>query len=428
MNTSWCIVADDFTGAGDSAVQFCTAGLPARLLLGSGNETMSACRSAIVVDTDSRYLPSEEAYVPVRRLTEALHRHGARRFFKKIDSTLRGNIVEEIRAVMDGAGYQLALVCPAAPRNGRTVVDGVCLLDGVPVAADSPARDRFTPVSDANVASLFESRFPGAIELLDLHMLHQGADALRVRVLDGAGRGTRIFVADARTMDDLGTLAALADVPGLLLAGSSGLAEALAALAIPVGNAKVPSPVRVLPAGKTIFVVGSLTNTSLIQCDRFFARGGVGRLMIDTDAAFADPDAEFSRAMAALRILPERAALLIQTDVSVPAGSREFLKRRGAAVSAFLGRITAAATEARTAGFVFASGGDVAARVVSALGADLVDYTEEVLPGVPYGHFTASTLGRRIQFASKSGGFGTSDSLVDLFARVTGTAAKENIA
>ena len=67
----------------------------------------------IVFNTDSRWLTPEEAYEKVSFAAHLLHRIDARFFYKKIDSTLRGNIGSEIDAFMDVICFAGALVAPA---------------------------------------------------------------------------------------------------------------------------------------------------------------------------------------------------------------------------------------------------------------------------------------------------------------------------
>ena len=72
-----------------------------------------------------------------------------------------------------------------------------------------------------------------------------------------------MFVADAETMEDLKAVASLSALDGLLFAGSSGLAEALAKNG---GDAKPALPR--FSQNRALFVIGSVTPTSAAQCDR----------------------------------------------------------------------------------------------------------------------------------------------------------------
>ncbi|MDP2790234.1 MAG: four-carbon acid sugar kinase family protein [Rectinemataceae bacterium] len=424
MHSPWFIIADDFTGSGDSAVQFRSEGCPARLAIKPEVVVLQASlSSAIVVNTDSRYLSPQKSYDSVHAVAEFLANAGAKHFFKKIDSTMRGHIEDEVAAVMDGAGFRRALVCPAAPRNGRTVVDGLCLVDGNPIDSSASAKDPFTPVNQAKVFAHFERRFSGHIADLPLSTVRKGASEL-LRAIDEAPGSIRLFTADAATLSDLAIIASAAVAQGLLLVGSSGLAEALARHENRIeADPGDHSGVVRLPSGRMAFFVGSVTATSVAQCARLAESENVLRLVVNGRSAADDPEAEMGRMLDLLRQGPAGKTLLVHTDSIESGASAEGIKARGSLISQFLGNLALAASRERDLGFLFAMGGDTAARVAAALGADYIDFTDELLPGLPYGYFESNALGRRLYFASKSGGFGSADALLEVLARLT---AKES--
>ena len=420
MISTWCIVADDFTGTGDTAVQFCSDGRPVRLLLGQQPGHRSFPRSqTVVIDTDSRYLDAETAYRKVRGIVELLHSSGQRRFFKKIDSTLRGNVAAEISAVMDGAGYDCAIVAPSAPRNGRTVSNGICRIDGVPIGSTEALRDPFTPVAEARVASLFEERFAGRVEGLDLSAMRAAPDELLKRVREGRARGTKIFVADAESLEDLAAVAGLAREKGLLFVGSSGLAEALSNASRPLSAKKHFSHPAIAP-GQSLFIVGSVAATTTAQCEVFAADPRVASIELDCAAFARDSKAERDRLLGLVRARSANEAILLRTNGAGAFSSDvEAVKEQGARISRFLGEICLAIARERRVRFLFASGGDTAARMTEALGAETIDFVDEILPGLPLGYISSRGLGRRVYFVSKSGGFGAPDAMISVLSRIS---------
>jgi len=422
MSEHWYIIADDFTGSGDSAVQFRTADCPARLVISdSALAEAACCRSATVIDTDSRFLAPDQAYAKVLEVVRRLRAAGARLIFKKLDSTLRGQISDEIAAVMDGAGYECALVCPAAPRNARVVTAGFCFVDGEPIGSRDAMRDPFTPVIEPRIASHFQSRFQGKVEEIGLAVLRSGECALREAIAEGRRRGTRIFVADAESLDDLSRMAALKDEDGLLFAGSSGLAEALAGV-----RREGPRPLmeRVRP-GSALFMVGSVTPTADEQCARLASSGRATEIVVDGAAAAEDEGSELGRVRSLVAGAPRDKATLIRTSPVDGSLSAPEARERGAAISRFMGAVALAAARDRDIRFLFASGGDTAARIVLAFGADYIEYFDEPLPGLPFGSFRSAALGRSLGFASKSGGFGAPDALVDVLSIATRSERSE---
>jgi uncharacterized protein YgbK (DUF1537 family) len=416
MNTEWVIIADDFTGAGDSAVQFGSAGKPVRLLLKPQTDKKHGRSiAATVVDTDTRFLSADEAYERVAAATRELHRAGARAFFKKIDSTLRGNPADETAAVMDAAGFSFAIVAPSAPRNKRTVSGGICYVAGVPLASTAVSRDPFTPVTESRVSTIMGRRFPGAVRELGLDLVRSGKDALQAKVRAELQGGARVFVADAETMEDLKAVADLSAMEGALFVGSSGLAEALA------DKESVDKPM--LPRifrGRVLFVIGSVTPTSAVQCDRLVRVGGVYEAVAQSQSVLDDPAQEMRRMIDLISKAPARRALLIRTTGTDKPGSVDLSdKEAGASISRFLGELTLETARLRKVRFLFASGGDTAAKIASRLGAASIDFVSEILPGLPFGFFRAESLERRLYFVSKSGGFGDQDAMAKSLTMVS---------
>jgi uncharacterized protein YgbK (DUF1537 family) len=426
MTAPWYIIADDFTGSGDSAVQFRTDERPARLILDSSRpELVDQKSSAFVFNSESRYLSSTEAFDRVFRIAVDLKNRGAKRLFKKIDSTLRGNIASEIAAMMAGIELQTVLVCPAAPRNDRSVVDGICLGGGRPVGSSSTARDRFNQVDEARIESHFAPYFPGKVLGLGLSQVRSGSSALARLVGSGISGGTRVFIADAENLDDLRAIAEMTDIPGLLLAGSSGLAEALATSGALSCRAELHAAVARAPLGRTIFIVGSITNKSLAQCRQLEESGLATRIAVDCDEALRAPERELRRVADLAHAIPASRSVLVRTEAPVLDMPSPSLRERGSAISRFLGRVARELASARGAQLVFASGGDTAGRVAEALGIDCIDFVDELLPGVPYGRCASRTLKKELAFVCKSGGFGTASTLVDILSQVSIPASRE---
>lgn len=63
------IIADDFTGALDTGVQFAACGIPTRVVVDPEIDFASIHAKVLVVDTETRHLPAGQAYEIVSKLT-----------------------------------------------------------------------------------------------------------------------------------------------------------------------------------------------------------------------------------------------------------------------------------------------------------------------------------------------------------------------
>lgn len=141
-------IADDLTGALEVGAKFAGQGIPSLVTLQPvGNISYPVA----VIDTESRHLPPNEAAAAVAR---AVSGTTAQLLYKKTDSTLRGNISAELRALLALRPHSRIVYVPAYPALGRTVRNGSLYVDGVPVHESAFARDALNPIRECSIASL----------------------------------------------------------------------------------------------------------------------------------------------------------------------------------------------------------------------------------------------------------------------------------
>ncbi|HWA19561.1 MAG TPA: four-carbon acid sugar kinase family protein [Devosia sp.] len=129
------VIADDLTGALDTATPFALAGMSvAAALTAEAAERALACNTdVVVVNTASRNLTPTAAVARMRALARAIGRHHPGLVLKKIDSRLKGNIAVEAEGLAHALGFTRAIVAPAVPDQGRIVLDGAVTGRGVGV-------------------------------------------------------------------------------------------------------------------------------------------------------------------------------------------------------------------------------------------------------------------------------------------------------
>lgn len=357
------LVADDLTGAGDAAVGFAEAGWRAVLCLDPDRPSRGhgTRPTVLAVSTGARAAGDAEAARRTARAVEAMLAAGADRLYLKVDSTLRGSVAGQL----DGAltawsqvhAQARAVVCPAFPAHGRTVVEGQVLVAGAPLASSAAAQDPVTPRTHGDLVRLL----PGAVH-------HRGAD------LSGPP-GSRLVV-DAGDDDDLDRLARLLDEvgPELVMVGAGGLAAALGRTwSQPVGLGATPA-VR----GRVLVAVSSLHPATTAQLAWLVAGPLAGDVDVLTTAS---------------------------TRTTADAAVADLAARVGTAL------------RSRPYGAVVVVGGDGAAAVLTGLGADLVEIDAALVPGCPTGRVTGGRADG-LRLVTKSGGFGGPATLDQIVTRL----------
>lgn len=135
------LIADDLTGAMDSAIPFQIRGL--RCVVATAPEHLPRAlqqgADLVAVSLNSRDLTAETAADLAAKATEMLA--PAQILFKKIDSRLKGHVVAETSAILATRQSHQMFLCPAIPAMGRFVKDGALM--GFGVAAPIPLPGRF---------------------------------------------------------------------------------------------------------------------------------------------------------------------------------------------------------------------------------------------------------------------------------------------
>lgn len=399
------ILADDFTGAGDSGVHFSLSGRRTALLLDRASLTdIFSDHRAVAVSTESRFLEPAEAAGAVAAAIGDCRAAGVTRFYKKVDSTLRGNIGAEVEAALAAGDWSAALVCTAMPKTGRAIRDGILYLRGVPIAETELGRDPFNPVPTSQVAEMLAAQTALPVARLPLSTVRSPA-ALRDAVAKALAAGARLLVADAVEDGDLAALGALLRTsPALLPVGAGGLAEGF------VGPAAKPPSGGV--DGRVLAIVGSLNPTSIEQARLAAESGRFYPLDLDMRAALKDAEDEIGR-LAAEAEKADTAGLLLKNKITNPGDDGEISRDDGLRAAEIFGRAALALCRAAGCRALYVTGGSTAVAVAGALGVAGLSLEREFMPGVVLGS-CQSPLSPVRWFITKAGGFGDAETLVRL--------------
>jgi uncharacterized protein YgbK (DUF1537 family) len=387
------IIADDLSGACDAGALFAGRG-PVGVFVAP--DLPDARWPAAAVDTESRALPPAAAAERVRRAVDGLEaRLGGGRIFKKLDSTVRGPVAAELDALMGASGATTALVCPAFPAQGRTVRDGVLSVFGQPAHEGPAGRDPDYPGPTSDLVEILSSPSGRPASLLPLPVsllllkevrgpLEELARALVMR--------TGLVVADAEVDQDLDALALAAiDLPGVLLAGSAGLAGAAAR----AWGFAAPAPPTPAPGGWLV-VAGSRHPATRAQVDALEASGSAGAWL---DGA-REPD--LAQVVAALRA---GKPAFLSTTAGLEGAAQDIAARLAGAVKTVLAEVSPA--------LLVLTGGDTAQAVMQALAARRLELTGAPASGLALGRLVVDSTSM-IPILTKAGGFGPPDLFVAL--------------
>ncbi|HEX7810626.1 MAG TPA: four-carbon acid sugar kinase family protein [Burkholderiales bacterium] len=385
------IVADDLTGAMDSAGPFAAAGAETWVVAAPMQCDPASLRSAAVVsvNTDTRHLTAAQAAARIRETVRYLGTGDFQVIIKKIDSTLRGNVVAETLALLEATGRAGAVVAPAFPAQGRTVSAGVVYVNGTPLARTGFAKDALSPPPLEPLHRAF-AQATGGIQ----------ADAVPASAAF-EGKRDRIWVVDSAVDADLSRMVDTIRprLGTLLLAGSAGLTQALARACFPAP--KAPAGVGKVK-GTIVFAVGSRAVQSAEQVEAL-AGDPETRVLRAPNGCLQDGD------MPAARNLVLKAT----TDDDGREGNAE-------QVAADMARHAIDVARRTRAEALVATGGDTAIAILSASGNPALQVLGDLMPGIPYARIRLN--GSALWLVTKAGGFGGRETFRELVHKLRGNA------
>lgn len=355
--TPLTIIADDLTGALDTAGPFALAAAPVTVILG---DPEGSCGSAarLASSTETRELERTAAMAAARTTaTLRLDRVGRQGlWFKKVDSILRGHPFDEIIAIANVAGFERIVLAPAFPEQGRRTVHG---------RQEAQTATGWAQVGEDLVAGFRARGIPAA-----LRPSGDGWPEARVVVLDASDPADL----DRIAIDLMPLLAA----EPVLVVGSGGLAEAMAGRPPPQASAP-----------PDLLLIGSPHPVMKEQI-----AGVGGRVVVATAGS------EIS-----LPPLSGGLPLLVVPD--------ERITTRAAAEKCFVRAIKCLVESGVRPKRLFVSGGATLSLIAIATGSRGILCTGRIAPGLPCSRLVEGAWDS-CEVTSKSGGFGGKDLLKDL--------------
>ncbi len=394
------IIADDLTGALDSAAPFASHGFTARMALKP--EGISNA-SVLSFTTDSRDDPAELAGRKVGQLSEF---NQDTKIYKKVDSTLRGNIAIELDKLVSASHRKKVLIAPAFPSQGRTTVNGSQLVHGKPIAeVKQGGRVLYSKIS-SHIPHLLAGQISGAVRCLGLEWLEAGPQILAQRINQ---LPERYLVLDATLDEHLVTIADTSELLGsdTILCGSAGLSTALARvwqkktdlaenLRSPTGFVKPP----------VLFITGSLNSVTIGQVSRLICSiGEVESLRISPLCLLSGYTGGTVNHVVS--------TLHAGRHVVLGIASKPRISKRGRDLAQGLASITGEILRQVQPGILALTGGDIAMAVSHILGADGLELLGEFMVGIPISMFVGG-LNPGLHVMTKAGGLGPPDQFLQV--------------
>lgn len=434
-NKRCLVIADDLTGAADTGVQFVIRGLNTCLISPDSARPIDFSlylkQDVLVVNTHSRSLSARQASDRITLLLKDYRRDLFPLVYKKIDSTLRGNMGSEIDALLEKTGFSVGFVAPSFPEQKRSLVGGIMMVDGKPLSLTEAAHDAVSPIHESHVHKLLEAQSRRDIARIDLTYVASTAEKLHAEVMREclSGKG-KLIIFDAMTREDLQNIAEvsfrMSQQP--LLIGSAGLAREIAGGLSAAAVGHQPFSPEITETVRILMVSGSASGVTHGQIRRLEKTGSVSSFEL---GAGMRSDDEKTRQKWILRMAEQMGETLRQGHVLLKS-SPERLEQQGAVpVQATITNDLAVMTRhALTVSeipieslILVVTGGDTAMDILQALNAEGLHILGQVIEGIVMSRLAGGGY-EGLRVITKAGAFGKDDALEKIIEIFMGKASE----
>lgn len=407
------VIADDFTGALDTGVQFAASGAETRVVTNIEYDFSRTGREVqvLVLVAETRHVKWEEAYRMVYGIAKRACESGIPYLYKKTDSALRGNIGSELKAVLDAAGKHTLHFLPAFPRMNRVTRNGIHYIDGSPVHESVFGKDPFEPVTCSYIPDMIRGEVPVTV----------------VESMDGWERQNGVMVYDASTDEELMSIGSFLKEKGELglTAGCAGFAAVLPQLLGLSGKRRE----RISLDKKFLVACGSVNPITVRQLD-YAERAGMKRIRLTPEQKLEKDYLESEEGNRALEewtktALEEECCIFDTNDLPGCRAACEYAGSHGLSLDELrvriadtLGRVVEHLVRAGVKSTMLLTGGDTLMGFMRHIGCDEIVPVCEMAPGTVLSQVDID--GRTYSIISKSGGFGEEKLIAELAEKIGG--------
>lgn len=425
MEDKVAIIADDFTGSNDTGVHFSKEGFKTVVIFDINKiEKIDKKIDVVVVDTESRADDSKIAYKKAYKAAEKLNEKSFKYIYKKLDSTLRGNIGAEIDGVMDGGKFDLAIVAPALPDNGRKTIGGNQFVHNIPLEKTEIANDPITPIKHSYIKDIISEQCEKSVGLINIKDVLKGENYLKEKINEKIKIKKEIIVIDAITKEDLKTIAEAINSLDFkfLLVGSAGLAETLPESF----SLKTNKNKELTNDGVIAGIVGSVSDVTREQVKYANENDqNINVLDINIKNVVAGKEKEEIKRLKKLinKSINDKRDIIIRSakerklvEKAINIGEKNNLNQKEVSktIAKFMGKMAEQLYNLDDVKGLFITGGDIAIQSAATIGAQFNLIKEEVLPGIPLSVFSGENLSKK-PVVTKAGAFGDKNALIEVF-------------
>lgn len=399
------VIADDFTGLLDTGVQFSKTGaqILATTDINIEFNTIDSNIDVLIINTESRYLSANESYRILKSLLDKAVKNKIDYVYKKVDSSLRGNISSEIKALVDTFDSIIPII-PSYPDNNRTLKDGILYIDGTRVSQSCISHDPYEPVLEDNLIRRLK--------------VEEGIEATLFGK-ESVDNKSNVLVMDAITNEDFNICMDYLEENKManVVVGSAGFAKIFAKWIFNDNHVR-----KKINLNKPLVVIsGTLNPTTKAQIE-YASSLDYPRIQLDKkqllDSLYWENE-QNNKILSYKKLIRENSLVIFDTfKLKISNDKNDSFDNRFI-IGESLGHLTKELMDSDFEGTFLFTGGDTLNQSMKVLGINTIKPIDEIQPGIVISKI--NYLEKEILVITKSGGFGEKDLFVEIVDEMEGT-------
>jgi len=422
------VIADDLTGANDTGVQFSKKGYNTKVSIFNKQSTIIIPDNldVFVVDTETRELKSKIAREKLRNILKKLNINKNDMIYKKVDSTLRGNIGDEIEEIMNILKKDICVFSPSYPSHKRITIGGYLVVDQKTLGSSEYSSNNLKQEENSFIPFLLKTQTNFSVAQIDLKDVAKGQKTILLKINELYQKENKIIIIDSTNEEHLEDIfsSGLKFDGSVLFSGSAGLANHFPNVYNKSEELKINIENN---EGPVIVVAGSRNSIMEDQINYLKNRLNFTELIIDLEQIFSNKSKILDNyTTVCIKAIKTNRDLVLHTNAIYNEekliNKKLMLKYKltfrelEIYIKTFLGKLISKILKNSYVRNLILTGGDIALGVCEELKIYNMNILDELLPGIPLA--IANYKNYKLNIITKAGGFGKEDTLYNLINKL----------
>lgn len=424
------IIADDLTGATDTGVQFASKGYITSVIIYDEEKEMLNLKDSenevIVLDTETRESTTILAEKKMKKILKNLDIKENDLIYKKVDSTLRGNIGKELDIIINELNIDYCIFSPSFPEGKRITSEGRLIVEDIPLGYSDYYEGELNSEQASYISNILEEQSEINIEVINIDILESFNFNLKKIIEEFSIPRKSIIIFDSIENGDLKKIMLNSrTIAGKkIFAGSAGLASYLIA---GDKNKNHHSKNEMLKSERILIAAASRREIVDKQIEELKEHNVFLELKFDVEAILKEYDELIKKYLEYLKKNIKANKIVIIRPDPIFKKKRKIdglieehnitFRKLSIMIKDFTADLTKEILKVYNDFDLLITGGDTAAGICNKLNIKELHIINELLAGIPISKVDSKEYGQ-FKIITKAGGFGNKDAFNEIVKKL----------